>query len=103
MKLDINSNVNFDGQVNRGILGPQQERVFNTVRSTLSDIMKDSKYDLFVAQERKYPNSYFNQHVKFSLWTPNSRHKLPNDYVEVYEHKPESWIKKLKELMAKQS
>lgn len=99
MQIGINSNINFNGQVNRGILETKQEQVYNAVRDTFRQIMKNSEYDLFVAQERKFPSPNFNEQVKFSLWNPNSRHKLATDYVEVFEHNPDNWIKKLNELI----
>ena len=99
MKININSNLNFNGQVNRGYLGKEQSQVYNSVKDTFSQIMKDSKYDLFVSQERPYPSPDFNEQVKLSLWDPQSRQKLQTNYVEVFEHKPETWIKNLNELL----
>ena len=101
MKISTVNNQNFKGRVACVCLGQKQTKVYNDVLTLFQRKMIKSRYNLFVGQDRKWPNKHFSKQVRFSLWDPYSRHKLPIDSIEVFVHEKDVWIKKLDELINK--
>jgi len=101
MRIIRVSNQNFNGSVNRGFLEECPAKVYEEIRAVLQARMKNSQYDLFITQERKWPYPNFNKQVKISLWNPRLKHHIAVDYVEVFEHKTDKWLEKFNELIGR--
>ena len=99
MKVNTVDSQNFKGSVVRGFLGPEQEKIFNSVKDELTWQMRNSNFDLFISQERKWQHADFDRQVKLSLYNPYSTPKKMMDSIEVYEHIVEKWLEKFNELI----